>query len=330
MKRFDCTVVGDVFFDIPVRGFSSQFYSGGTSYCNIAKPLPGGSGNVAVGISNLGGKVAFVGKAGKDVFGKTYEKDLKAHKVFSRMFFDDSLPTGLVFVVIEEHQRSFIVSRGANDQLSRSDIEKIEDVIRDSRFIYSCGYSLVRNPQKTAILDALERGKKFGTRVVFDPGAYNLILSDRAFFWSIIDLCDVVSLNLDEAKALTEKTSRVDMVREIAERVPFVVLKCGEDGSLLFNEGKIVRTMGYRVKCVDSTGAGDAFTSAIVYGLSHKLALGLTCELANWYAAQVVRKTGARCFPSKLQTERFIDKHHSENINQDLGLVGQSSDTGQC
>lgn len=305
MSRFDCTVVGDVFFDIPASGFDRQFMVGGTSYCVFSSPTPGGSGNVSVGISTLGGKAAFVGKAGNDVFGKQYEQDLTDHGVFSKVFFDPVQPTGLVLAVIEDRQRSFIVSRGANDQLSLSEIEKAEATIADSKFVYFCGYSLVHEPQKSAVLFAIKRSKDCGAKIVFDPGAYNIILSDRPLFLRLLQLCDVVSLNIDEAKALTGKTNCRDMIREISRYVPLAVLKCGGEGSLLFAEGKTFKTKGFRVKCVDTTGAGDAFASALIYGLSHNLSLEQTCKLGNWFAAQVVRGVGARCFPSKLEVNDF-------------------------
>jgi fructokinase len=310
MNFFDCTVIGDIFFDIPVKfDFDiKSFFSGGTSYCDFAKPAPGGSGNIAVGTSTLGGKVAFVGKAGNDAFGKLYEQDLKNHGVFPKIFFDNDLPTGLILALVEKKERSFLVSRGANDQLSPSEIEKAGDIIRKSNFLYFCGYSLVHDPQKNAILKAVEMAKKQGARIIFDPGAYNLVLSDRDFFVGLLDVCDVVSLNVDEAKALTRKTDFKDMGVELGKKVSLAVIKCGEEGSLLFKDGDIVRTKGYCVRCTDTTGAGDAFTSALIYGLTRGLPLVQTGQLANWYAAQVVRKIGARSFPSKMKIEDFLRK----------------------
>lgn len=312
MSRFDCTVVGDVFIDMPTRvDFTPErFFSGGTSYCDFVKPVFGGSGNVAVGISTLGGNAAFIGKAGDDAFGKLYEQDLKDNGVFSRMFFDQHLPTGLVLTFIHEGNRSFLVSRGANDQLLPKEIEKTMDLLRESNFVYFCGYSLVRDPQKTAILKAIEMSKKHGAKIVFDPGAYNLVISERDLFAKPLELSDVISLNVEEAGAITGKTSLRDMVTEIGRKVPLAVLKCGEKGSLIFENGKIIRTESYNVEPVDTTGAGDAFTSALIYGLNCQLSLELTAKLANWFAAEVTRKVGARSFPPKLVIERFLNRLH--------------------
>lgn len=308
MGRFDCTIVGDVSIDMPTKvDFTpKRFFSGGTSYCDFVKPVFGGSGNIAVGISILGGEAAFIGKAGDDAFGKLYERDLKDHGVFSRIFFDQRLPTGLVLTFIHGRNRSFIVSRGANDHLLPEEIEETIDLLRKSNFVYFCGYSLFRDPQKTAVLKAIEISRKHGAKIVFDPGAYNLAILNRRLFAKLLELCDVISLNVEEAGAITGKTSFKDMITEIGQKVPLTVLKCGGKGSLIFEDGKIIRTEGYNVKPIDTTGAGDAFTSALIYGLNHQLPLDLTGELANWFAAQVTRKIGARSFPPKPVIERFL------------------------
>jgi fructokinase len=308
MSRFDCTVIGDVFIDLPAK-FDSEyldFSSGGTSYCEIAKPVFGGSGNLAVGISKLGGQAAFIGKAGNDAFGKAYEKDLKKNGVFSKMFFDECLPTGLIIALVQKRERSFLVSRGANDQLMLDEIRKAENLLGESTCIYFCGYSLVHDPQRYSILQAIELSRKHGARIIFDPGAYNLVRSERAFFRSLLDLCDVISLNVDEAKAITNANSFKSMVKEIGQKVPLTVLKCGEKGSLLHENGKFVKTEGYNIEPVDTTGAGDAFTSALIYGLTHQLSLESTCKLGNWFAAQVTGKIGARSFPSKSEINHFL------------------------
>ena len=307
MVYFDCTVIGDVFFDVVVKVDSDprSFFLGGTSYCKFIKLMLGGSGNVAVGLSTLGGKAAFVGKAGNDIFGKLYAKDLKNSGVVSRIFFDRCSQTGLILVFTEEKERSLLVFRGANDQLLASEIGKADDLIKKSTFVYFCGYSLVHTPQRNAILRAVELAKKYGAKILFDPGAYNLVESERGFFADLLDFCDVVSLNLDEAQAITKKTNIGDVIDELKERVSLAALKCSKNGSVLVTKKNIVKTKAYSVKCIDPTGAGDAFTSALIYGLNRRLPLESIGRLANWFAAQVTKNVGARNFPSKQEIEHF-------------------------
>jgi sugar/nucleoside kinase (ribokinase family) len=61
-------------------------------HSDFAKMELGGSGNGAVELSLVGGKVAFVGKAGKDFFEKLYAENLEANKVAPELFLDKHSP----------------------------------------------------------------------------------------------------------------------------------------------------------------------------------------------------------------------------------------------
>ena len=309
MSFLDCTVIGDVFLDVVVRvsGDHERFFSGGTSYCDFARVVPGGSGNIAVGLSTLGGRAAFVGKAGDDVLGKFYVQDLRERRVISKVFLDRYSPTGLIVVLVEEgRERSFLVFRGANDRLSIDEIRSVVDLLRRSRFVYFSGYSLVNNPQRSAILRTVEIARKSKSKIVFDPGAHNIVKSEKNLFSNLLDLCDVFSTNLDEAMAITNTNHIEDIVNILREKVPLTALKCGKDGAILISKENTVRVPSYNVKCLDPTGAGDAFTAALIYGLTRRMPLESIGRLANWFASRVITNIGSRSFPSRLETKRFI------------------------
>lgn len=266
-------------------------------------------GNVAVGLSLLGGKVSFVGKAGQDFFGNLHIRNLKKNKVIPEVFFDKCSPTGFVLVFVDNRkERSFLVFRGANDELSTHDIEKAAALIKRSKYVYFSGYSLVNEPQQSAILQAIQTSRKYNTKIVFDPGAHNLIRSKPHLFLKILDLCDVFSPNLDEALAITNATNIDDVVNKLKSKVPLTALKCGENGCILINEKNTIKVPVFKTKCVDPTGAGDAFTAALIYGLAHELPLEATGQLANWFGAQVVTCIGPRSFPTKSRINRFFKK----------------------
>jgi len=309
MDLFDCTVIGDVFTDIivQVNGSYDQFFRGGTSYCSFAKAVLGGSGNVAVGLSTIGGATAFVGKAGHDFFGKLYLQNLGEEGVISKMFLDEHFPTGLIIVLVEDgKQRSFLIFRGANDKLSSDEIEKAASLIRRSSYIYFSGYSVVNDPQRSAIFRAVDLAKKFKRKIVFDPGAFNLIKSQKKLFTKLSSLCDVFSPNLDEACAITNVNNIEDATDKLREKIPLTALKCDKNGCILISKEKVVRMPGFNVRCIDPTGAGDAFTAGLIYGLSRGLPLESIGYLANWFAAEVVTSVGPRSFPTKSRISHFL------------------------
>lgn len=310
MPIFDCTVLGDIFLDIIAYAAKDPIYvRGGTAYCNMAKVTFGGSGNVAAGLSEIGGKAAFVGKAGNDFWGELYRQNLEKKGVATNIFLDKELPTGLVLVFVDDRkERSFLVFRGANDKLSIRDVEKMTETIKRSKYVYFSGYSLVNEPQQSAILRGIEIARKCNTKIVFDPGAHNLIRSEPQLFAKLLNLCDVFSPNLDEALAVMGVMSVDEMINKLRGKVPLTALKCSENGCILINEKNILKIPSFKARCLDPTGAGDAFTAALIYGLAHNFPLEVTGQLANWFAAMVTTRLGSRSFPTKVKIDCFLKR----------------------
>jgi sugar/nucleoside kinase (ribokinase family) len=96
------------------------------------------------------------------------------------------------------------------------------------------------------------------------------------------------------------------IISKLRNRVPITTLKCGEKGSILITKESVIEVKGFKVDCIDPTGAGDAFTAAVIFGLSKGFTLPKTIKLANWFAAQVVTKMGSRSFPCKDDIDVFL------------------------
>jgi ribokinase len=318
MKQIDCVVIGDILVDIVLHVDLpwEKFSYGGTTNLGMTQIEFGGSGNVAVGLALLGGKVSLIGKAGRDLFGEMYIENLKKNGVIPRVFLDRRSSTGLVLVFVQKKQeRSFLVSRGANDYLSTCDIEKSEKILEKTQFVYLNGFSLAAKSQREAILLALEISKKHKKKIIFDPGAHNIIGQQPGTFLKILDDCDILSLNLAEAFAMTKCSNLEDALSKLIERVPFLAIKCGKNGCILAHDKKVIKIPGYNVECLDPTGAGDAFLASLIYGLNHNLSIEDTGKLANWFASCVVSGNGARSYPNKKKIKAFIEAELNANVN---------------
>jgi fructokinase len=309
-RTFDCTVIGDVMFDVFVGtpGTEAVFQRGGTSYCDFASIKFGGAGNVAGALSLLGAKTSFVGRAGDDLWGRLYKADLVNRNVKVAMIFDRHLSTGLSLVsVSRKGERSFCVFRGANNALSKSNLNKSIKLLKNSKYLYCSGYSLVADPQKSAIVHAINLAHKHKVKVFFDPGAYNLIENNLELFKKLVDLCDVFCPNIDEAKAFTQSRELKVVIHRLQETQKLVALKYGKKGCILIDSKKCIKIPGVEIKCADTTGAGDAFSAALLYGLVTCLPLSVAGEMANWFAAQVSAGFGARSFPLKSDVDAMLE-----------------------
>lgn len=311
----DCLVIGDAFYDIIIRipKKGPSLVDGGTSYCNSITTSCGGSANVAVGVSLLGGASGFVGMVGKDTFGELYVEDLKRHNVQTKVFQDSRLPTGICLsFVTSDGERTFLLSRGANDCFSLKHVSEVSDIITKAKILYVSGYSLVHRPMRDAIKYAVEVATRNGIKVMFDPASYNLVRRMRDDFLSVTKNANILCLNLKEGHALTMRKDLDGMINSLRKVAEFVALKRGADGCIIATRQQIIHVGGEKVPCVDTTGAGDCFASAIAFGLTHNLSAWGIGKLGNLLASYKVKHIGARAFPSKKEIKHFLDEAEGE------------------
>ena len=82
------------------------------------------------------------------------------------------------------------------------------------------------------------------------------------------------------------------MAREF--RIPVAGVTLGHDGALIYSDGRFLYSPGFVVKTVDTTGAGDVFHGALVYGLLEGWDIGKTLDFSNALAALNCTRLGAR------------------------------------
>jgi len=109
----------------------------------------------------------------------------------------------------------------------------------------------------------------------------SLVACDTMNYWiegkreSLIDLLarvDILMLNDEEARQLSEKSNLIQASRWIQERGPqMVVVKKGEHGAALFADDWVFFVPGFPLEQVlDPTGAGDAFAGGLLGYISQK------------------------------------------------------------
>ena len=103
MKSYDVTALGEVLIDFTPDKKSAKGMP--LFECN-----PGGApANVLAAVSKFGAKSAFIGKVGKDAFGKFLADNLKSLNIdISGLCEDTNVPTTLAFVTLDDKgDRSF-------------------------------------------------------------------------------------------------------------------------------------------------------------------------------------------------------------------------------
>ncbi len=265
---------------------------GGTYYSDIHLSC-GGTANTAVWISRLGGKSQFFGKVGNDYFGNIFKSNLNTEKVVDLTAISKNHETGkCVCLVDDAGERTMIVYRGANDDITRMDVQHSLEKIKRSTKIYINCYCLL-NPDvfKSVqyLLDQLEN-----VEVWFNPGSSEIIeLVDINYL--VKTYGDALVLNIREAKKLSGCERISNVLNYLTKLVPLSFLTLANKGSIAVrNSEKIWVPACNTAKIVDSTGAGDAFSAGIIVGLEKSLDLREALVLANKVASRVITRYGAR------------------------------------
>ncbi|MDT8859853.1 aminoimidazole riboside kinase [Alkalihalobacillus sp. MEB130] len=251
---------------------------------------PGGApANVAVAVAKLGAKSSFLGKVGNDVLGHFMQDTLKHHGVdTTHMTLTDEARTGVVFVTLDkqgERNFSFYINPSADRFLTTDELD--DSLFTDNRVLHFGSISLIGEPSKTATMKAVKKAKENGLIISYDP---NLRLSlwptvDQAkeTIISMLGEADIVKISEEELEFLTGET---DLELGIAKLVPFeipvLLVTYGSKGSYVHTNGQTIHVPAMKVDTVDTTGAGDAFVSGVLYHLNEVTSSISELSLKQW------------------------------------------------
>lgn len=144
--------------------------------------------------------------------------------------------------------------------------------IRQSRFFHFGGVTLTDEPIRSATLKAAATAKEAGAVVSFDcnyrPSLWNSEEEAVLYLKKALPLSDIVKVSEEELVLLTGMKGLPDGANIIlATGCRAVLVSMGEDGSSVFTNTLSVHRPAYKVKALDTTGAGDAFLGAVLFRL---------------------------------------------------------------
>ena len=242
---------------------------------NFLKKTGGAPTNVAAAIAALGGKVSLAAKVGNDPFGQQLIDEMTSFGVDTKLMLKDPHHfTTLAFVsLMEDGERDFVFSRGADGELSEADIEQINlDEIAIIHFGSATGF--LPGPLQSAYKSLLQKALAKNIFISFDPNYRHLLFkgNTQTFIdqsWYFLSHCNFFKVSDEEAMLLTGTNTLEAATNSLLEKTTAIfTITLGKDGTLLgYNKGTAV-VESIAVKPVDTTGAGDAFVGAVLYQLS--------------------------------------------------------------
>ncbi|KAF3641440.1 Fructokinase-2 [Capsicum chinense] len=234
---------------------------------------PGGApANVAIAVTRLGGKSAFVGKLGDDEFGHMLAGILKQNGVQADgINFDTGARTALAFVTLRaDGEREFMFYRNPSADMLLKPEELNLDLIRSAKVFHYGSISLIVEPCRSAHLKAMEVAKEAGALLSYDP---NLRLplwpsaeEAKKQIKSIWDKADVIKVSDVELEFLTGNP-KIDDESAMSlwhPNLKLLLVTLGEKGCNYYTKNFRGSVGAFHVKTIDTTGAGDSFVGALL------------------------------------------------------------------
>ncbi len=285
---------------------------------------PGGApANVAVGVARLGVSSGFIGKVGDDPFGHHLADVLRAEGVdVSQLRFDGEARTALAFVSLSESgERDFMFYRHPSADMRHRPDELDQAAIASTDVLHVGSISTIAEPAASATRQAILAAHRGGALVSYDP---NLRLplwpSAEAAARGMRSLwgdADIIKVSDDELRFLTGSDD-VAAARSLwSPRLRALLVTRGERGVTYVLPEAEGHVAGYAVEVADTTGAGDAFTAAVLAAivrapdlLSDVPALEAALRYANAFAALTTTRRGAiPAMPDRPQVDAFLASH---------------------
>ncbi len=251
----------------------------------------GSAANTVVGLARLGCKVGFIGKVADDYEGKLQIDCFRTEGVDTDgIIHSPKGKSGVCLGFVDKKgARALYINSGVNDTIEFRELNPA--YVTQTQFLHLSsfvGEKSFRTQKK--LLSFLPDSVK----VSFDPGS---LYAQKGFsaIEPIIQNSTVMMPNAMELQLLTgEREIPKGAAILIQQGVQIVAVKLGAKGCYVTN-GKEKRTIPpYKVKTVDTTGAGDAFNAGFLYGLLHEKPLAECGRLGNFVASRCAMKMGAR------------------------------------
>lgn len=267
-------VAGEALVDLvpaPVRG-----------YFEIA---PGGSpANVAVGLARLGVPARLLARISEDMLGRRIREHLTANGVELDHTVAASEQTSLAMVLVGPDggpSYDFRVGGTADWQWTAPEVARALDPGPSGPVValHSGSLALTTAPGAEVLRDLMTDAAATAT-ISYDPNCRPALMGEPAEVLAgaheLLAVADVVKVSLEDLQWLSPGTTPQEVLDDWLGRGPaLVVVTLGGEGVLAgTSAGLRSRRPGVAVAVVDTVGAGDTFSAALLAGLHLRGLLG--------------------------------------------------------
>lgn len=309
----DVLCIGLMVCDILIKPVDKTVFDVDSTRLETLKIAAGGDSlNAAINMSKLGLNVGLIGKVGNDIFSEYIINEAARFGVNTDgIIRTDNCTTSISIALLDKSgERHFAYYGEANDSLCIEDIDI--ELLRESKIVHVGSAMALNKLDGPDIEELFKKAKMSGATtsmdVTWDSTGRWLEKIEKALHYT-----DVFLPSYNEAKMISNKESTEEMEQFFKKYgLKIFAVKLGSEGCFVtdFNKRCYIKTFN-NVRVFDTTGAGDAFVSGFLTGLTKGYDIYGCGLLGNAVASNCVMEIGATAGVKSLEeTMKFIDENN--------------------
>ncbi|GAA0892975.1 adenosine kinase [Fulvivirga kasyanovii] len=256
----------------------------------------GSAANTVIAASQFGSNCFYSCKVANDDMGKFYLKDLRENGVDTNLT-DGTAPEGItgkcLVMTTPDANRTMNTFLGITATYSTDQID--EDKLKDSSYLYIEGYLVTSENGQEAMKHAKKLAEKHGVKTALTFSDPSMVKYFKEPMEQVVGASvDLLFCNEEEAMLFTGKSSLLEAREELKKVAKKFAITQGANGAMIFDGDTFIDIEPYKVKAVDTNGAGDMFSGAFLYGITHGHSYAEAGKIASLASSKIVSKFGPR------------------------------------
>lgn len=269
--------------------------------------------NTAINLNSLGINCGVSAAIGKDLNGEFIIDQLKKRKIDTANIVKTKNNTAITFAMISSNgKRRYLTNWGANDIFSIKDL--VFSNIQKYSLIHLCGTFAMKTFDGKQTLEFVKKIKKNKSKILISMDTiFNTKVNCLKLIKDLFPYIDIFFPSIEELTLITGYNSikkNIDFLK--ATKIPLTGIKMGKEGSIFIHNNNASYCSPFKVKVIDTSGAGDAFMAGLIFATLSEYSLNYSMIFSTACAANNIQHVGASGnVPYFNKVEKFIN----ENLN---------------
>lgn len=291
--------VGSTNIDLLYSGLNKLPTEGEEIYSkDFSLQLGGGVPATLINVGRFGIPAKIATELGNDLFSAFAANQFEKAGVNPlNLYNGQDMPLNITSAMITQNDRTFMSYGKGNVESTDFALEKAYKICRGAKIVIM---------QTGGFLPVYEKLKEEGTILVFDCGWDENMTIDS--YHEYLAIADYYTPNKKEALKITGTDTPEEAAKILSDYFDNVVIKLDKDGCFGMQNGKsFIIPPVTNVKCLDSTGAGDAFLAGFIYGLFYDKPFADCILFGNITGAKCVTEVG--CLSAYFTENELLNQH---------------------